>query len=108
MEETKMSQEKDGAISPQFATIALRNVRDKNTAKEATLGDLFKCVESLNTSTGHLKEYLGATPDQEDRGEMERYLAGLVKIQTGLLGIAQKKVQQQGDLAAPGIAAPEA
>jgi len=104
-----MSQEKNGAINPQFNTIALKSVRDKNTAKEASLGDLFKCVESLNTSTGHLKEFLGASTDQADRVELEKYLAGLVKIQTGMLEIAKNKVQQQGEATViPGVQTPEA
>jgi hypothetical protein len=109
MEETAMSQEKDGNINPQFSTIALKSVRDKTTAKEATLADLFKCVESLNTSTGHLKDFLGGNTDQEDGAQLETYLGGLVKIQTGLLEIAKKKVSAQGEMTpVPGLQTPEA
>lgn len=76
-----------------FELIALSNVKNKKTNKEGTIGDLFKCVESLATSTEHLRDYVGSIQEQEYRENIARYLQALNKIQDGLLEIAQNKIR---------------
>jgi hypothetical protein len=79
-----------------FEVIALNNVKNKKTSKGGSLGDLFKCVESLANSTESLKDFVAGEPG--DLSTYEVYLQGLLKIQDGLLEKAQEKIRELGTI----------
>jgi hypothetical protein len=91
--------EKMNSGSGGFDVIALSNVKSKKTSKGGTLSDLFKCVESLASSTENLRDFVAGC--ECDKGEMETYevyLKGLLKIQDGLLEKAQEKIRDLGHI----------
>jgi len=89
-----MSQDKKktGVATPRFATIALSQLKDKDTAKKGTLRDLFKCVESLNSSAESLSSFSPTVVDSEEQEKVRAYLDALAKMQKGLLEMAQTRV----------------
>lgn len=84
---------KDGQSLNPFETIALKAMKDKNSGKkEGSLGDLFKCVDSLNSSTASLSDYVNSIVEENYREKIANYLEALKRIQVGLLEIAQEKI----------------
>jgi len=83
---------KDGQ-NIQFGVIAMKAMKDKETGKkEGSLGDLFKCVDSLNSSTVSLNDYVNSIGEPGYRETIANYLEALKRIQVGLLKIAQDKI----------------
>lgn len=73
--------------------IAMKAVKSKSTGKkEGSLGDLFKCVDSLNSSTESLSDYVNSISETGYRKKIADYLEALKRIQVGLLEIAQDKI----------------
>jgi len=84
---------KDGQRITQFDVLAMKAMKDKNTGKkEGSLGDLFKCVDSLNSSTVSLNDYVNSIGEPGYREKIANYLEALKRIQVGLLEIAQDKI----------------
>lgn len=90
-----MNKSAPGAITPFFQTIALKQVRDKKTAKDS-LGDLFACIEKLNEACEELSVYAASVTDSGYANQVGSHLKSLENIQVELLGIAQQKVLQHG------------
>jgi len=83
---------KDGK-SVTFDVIAMKAMKTKETGKkEGSLGDLFKCVDSLNSSTESLNDYVNSITEPGYRQKIANYLEALKRIQVGLLEIAQDKI----------------
>jgi len=76
-----------------FDVIAMKAMKTKETGKkEGSLGDLFKCVDSLNSSTVSLNDYVNSIAEPGYRQKIANYLEALKRIQVGLLEIAQDKI----------------
>jgi len=85
--------EKKGNGTTQFGVIAMKAMKSKETGKkEGSLGDLFKCVDSLNSSTVSLNDYVTSVSESAYRDKIANYLEALKRIQVGLLEIAQEKI----------------
>jgi hypothetical protein len=85
-----------------FNVLALSKVKTSEPKKEATLGDLFKCVTLLSEASVSLGEYAMASND-EFTDKVNMYLDGLVKVQQGMLDIAKEKVTQVHTKKAPEV-----
>ena len=73
--------------------IAMKAMKNKDSGKkEGSLGDLFKCVDSLNSSTVSLNDYVNSIGEPGYREKIANYLEALKRIQVGLLEIAQDKI----------------
>jgi hypothetical protein len=88
-----------------FQVIALNKMKtaDPKKGKGGDLGELFKCVKLLSDGTTSLTEYVAGESD-EFSSELNKYLDALVKIQQGMLEIANKKVAAIRSGAAASIA----
>jgi len=90
--------DKNGKSEMSFGVIALNSIKNKSTSKDGSLGDLLKCVDSLASSTGSLRDYAGSSMGGNSREKLSMYLQGLLKIQDGLLEIAQEKIRETGTI----------
>jgi len=84
-----------------FEVIALSNIKTKNTAKEGSLNDLFKCVTDLANSTESLRDYVSSISEEKYKENISKYLTALSKIQDGLLEIAQENIRKLSQMPSP-------
>jgi hypothetical protein len=86
---------KNNQSVPVFSTIALKNIKNKQT-KEGTLQDLFKCISSLDDSRVSLAEYASSIREASHQQELQKYLNGLKTIEERLLAMAQQNISSRG------------
>ena len=91
-----MDDKHEKPMTSPFQVIAMSQIKDKKTSKEGSLSDLFKCVTELSNSTQSLGDFMSSITDVTQAEELKRYLDALVKIQTGLLEMAKKRITNIG------------
>lgn len=79
--------------------IVLSAVRDKKSGLEGKVKPLFDSIEALESAVDSLKTF--GESAGEDREYAERCLQALAKMQTGLLDICRRKIQERSQLTPP-------
>jgi len=102
-----MEKPRQNMTSP-FTVIAMKDIKDKKTAKEGSLSDLFKCVESLVSSHESLQQYAEsiAASGGGAKEKLDGHLKMLGQVEQGLIELAQERISGIGTAAVPAVPPP--
>ena len=83
------------APSPFGNTIALKDIKDKNTSKKESMGKLFDCVQDINSASENLKSFVEASPDSVNIQVAQKFLESLAQMQVEVLEMCKDKIQDR-------------